>query len=159
MGARRHKRQLNITAAVMATFVTIEPRISNALSLNNCNVRSPVVGGAHQQQPHEYKISRYTRLVFVSLLMLKLQERMFWKHSALYGYLSVRLNRKKKQRDLNVKLSAHNNPKGLIALYMRRFYAELLVLKTVVNYREYRSAVSEKDEVGTSYISTYHRWR
>ena len=40
---------VNITAAVMATFVTIEPRISNALSLNNCNVRSPVVGGAHQQ--------------------------------------------------------------------------------------------------------------
>ena len=40
---------VNITAAVMATFVTIEPRISNALSLNNCNVLSPVVGGAHQQ--------------------------------------------------------------------------------------------------------------
>ena len=40
---------VNITAAVMATFVTIEPRISNVLSLNNCNVRSPVVGGAHQQ--------------------------------------------------------------------------------------------------------------
>ena len=38
---------VTITAAVMATFMTIEPRISNALSLNDA--RSPVVGGAHQQ--------------------------------------------------------------------------------------------------------------
>lgn len=38
---------VTITAAVMAAFMTIEPRISNALSLND--VRSPVVGGAHKQ--------------------------------------------------------------------------------------------------------------
>ena len=85
---------VNTTAIVMATFVIIEPRISNALSLNNCNVRSPVVGGAHQQYPHKYKISRYTRLVLVSSLMLKLQERMLWKHSALYGYLLLGLMEK-----------------------------------------------------------------